>query len=61
MYCYLSDREAFAAFLAAGSRIQRLSGLKKVLMERRSAREEDEGWDRERSMAAEREAADKTL
>lgn len=60
MYC-LSDREAFAAFLAAGSRIQRLSGLEKVLMERRSAREEDEGWDRERSMAAEREAADKTL
>ena len=60
MYC-LTDREAFAAFLAAGSRIQCLSGLKRILMERRSAREEDEGWDRQQSMAAERDAADKTL
>jgi hypothetical protein len=30
-----------------------LEWVKEVLMERRSAREEDEGWDKLRSMAAE--------
>ena len=57
MYC-LTDREAFAAFLAAGARIQRLN---EALMKRRSARGEGECWDKQGSMAAEKDAVDKIL
>ena len=41
-YC-LTDHEVFAPFQTASSRVQRLRGLEKFLMERRSAREEGEG------------------
>ena len=40
---YLTDHEVFAPFQTASSRVQRLRGLEKFLMERRSAREEGEG------------------
>jgi hypothetical protein len=59
-YC-LTDCDALAAFLAAGSWVLRLHGLEKGLMVRRSAREKGEAWDKQRSMAAGRDGADKTV
>lgn len=43
----LTDCEVFAGFLVAVSRVQRLRRLEGVLVKRRSAREEDEGWDKQ--------------
>lgn len=55
-------RESFAALLAAGSRMRRLEGHEKLLMERRTEKKQgEEGWSQERSLAAERAAAENTL